>query len=447
MIIYALAGFFLVLGGGGIYWILLNPVRGIYLAFFSSGILVTMPLGPLREKVGLTELVIAITWAAMVINRKWIFERKFVDGRQRIALLAALVFLLIYAISCFVNNASFYGFLIPSVIETANIVYVVLLMITMLFLVQTPEQWKGCLFGWLAGAAVVSLVGFWAMTGSAPVWAYDEFSGRVSSTLRFENQVPSYLVPIMFIAMVWGALSTTSKLLRFILVSLIAAMAVTLVLTGSRTAFLLIIISLFCMAFIFLINLKNSSLMTGYLGLVIITSVVSLFLYVGAVIAAYDGHYSLGSTPSWQRPVVVLIEGSHSGVIDQSRGRQAELVIANADDAFILGHGPKLSGVKYRIDEIHNTFAGVFFEAGALGLVSLIILYMALFSCALRFSRSGTMNLLFIAAGVAFILLCLYGMTMYGLRQRSLWLMCGLLLSIPSVANHINRSVHAYPVR
>ncbi|SDK79166.1 hypothetical protein SAMN05192555_101214 [Franzmannia pantelleriensis] len=447
MISYVLLSVAVVTLAGLFYWVVLDPVRGLYLAFLASGILNTIPLGPLREKVGLTEFVMALTWAAMLVNRKWLVQRVPFLDKQKLAVGLLCLFIVAYLASFFINNATFYDLLTESFVESFNIIYVAMMMVTVVLLVQKPEQWKGCLTGWLVGAAVVALVGLWAMTGSAPVWTYDEFSGRVSSTLRFENQVPSYLVPIMLIAMVWSSLATTSKWLRLLLLLLITAMVITLIGTGSRTALILVVLSILCMIGLLLVKHSNTSLLSGYLSLAIIGCGVSLFLYVAAALSMYDGQYSLGTTPSWQRPVIVLFESSQSGVLDTTRSRQAEIVIASAHENFFIGNGPKLYGAKYRMEEVHNTYAGVFFESGAFGVLALFAFIIAVIYNGFSGSRSNALNILTWASVVAFMLLLLYGMTMYGLRQRTLWLMCGLLVSVPNIVRYMDRSVYEYPMR
>lgn len=418
------------------FWILKAPVRGIYAAFFASGILQTVNLGPLREKVGLTELVVLLTWCAMLINPTWRTQRLPLIGWQKLPLLSLSTFVLIYWLSFFINNATYYGYMIGSLVETMNLTYGALMVLTVVLLVQTPTQWKGCLVGWLAGAAIVSLVGIWALTGTAPAWTLDEFTGRICSTLKAENQIPSFLVPILVVAIVWSASRSLSSIQRGILLILIAAMSVTMIGTGSRTAFLLLIITVIAIIFVIISQFTNKQLMKGYLGFSLILSAVSLFFYISAALAMYDGHYGLGHTPAWQRPVVTLYEtvkGNRS--VDDTRTLQAEVVISNADAAMFIGNGPKLSGSKFSVAEIHNTYAGVFFDTGFLGVILFIFFLFSSFLAARYKLNDSSINLLISSALVGFFMLLLYGMTMYGLRQRTIWLMAGLLISVPSMIN------------
>lgn len=418
-------------------WVSRAPERGIYTAFFASGILNTVSLGPLREKVGLTEVVVLLTWLAMLMHQSWRYQRVPLSGLQRLALLFLAAFVLVEWVSFLVNNAGYYGALTGSLVETLNITYGAMMAVTVVLLVQTPQQWKGCLVGWLVGTAVVSLVGLWAMSGSAPSWTIDEFTGRISSTLKFENQIASYLVPIMMVALVWCVTRTLRRGQRLLLVALIAGMAVTLIGTGSRTAFLLLILVALCLAIVLIWQLHNRALMKGYLGLTIISGGLALFFYVSAAMALYDGNYQLGKTPSWQRPVVMMYENiTEDKGIDRTRLEQADLVLEKADVAMLIGNGPKLYGSKFHVEEIHNTYAGIYIETGLLGITTLLAFLVLSFVTVLRANAGPEMRLLFIAAGLGFVLLLAYNLTMYGLRQRTIWLMAGLLLSSATVSRN-----------
>lgn len=418
-------------------WIPKAPERGIYTAFFASGILNTISLGPLREKVGLTEVVVVIAWFAMLFNRKWMSLRKRFSGYQILALIFLAGFVLVEWISFFINNGSYYGHLTGSLVETLNITYGGLMVATVMLLIQTEDQWKKCIIGWLCGSTVVVIVGLWAMTGTAPSWTIDEFTGRISSTFKFENQMASYLIPLMVIVLAWCVTRTISTKLRNVILLLIAGMATVLIGTGSRTAFLLIVLVAFCMAALYIIQFNNNTLRRGYLGGSIIAFIAGLVLYVVAAMSMFDGVYQLGKTPSWQRPVVMMYQNMTQGKgLDETREEQASVVLDNADTAIFLGNGPKLYGYKFHISEIHNTYAGIFIETGIIGLTLLCLFLSIPLVTSTKAVVSPEMKLLFIAAVMGFLLLLAYNLTMYGLRQRTIWLMAGLLLSTSSVSRH-----------
>ncbi|MDW2075369.1 O-antigen ligase family protein [Vibrio sp. 1863] len=433
--LFALPG--LIAFGAIANWISKSPVRGLYIAFFATGILETVSLGPLREKLGLTELAIVLTWFAMLLGSNWRRERNHLTQLQKLSFIFLAAFVLAEWVSFFVNNATFYDRMIGSLVEVFNYTYGAMMVATVVLLVNDFDKLKNCLFGWMLGALVVGLVAIWAMTGGAPSWTMDEFTGRVSSTLKFENQIPSFIIPILLPTIVLVLSRNMSSLFRIGLSLLAGLMAVTMISTGSRTAFLLLILSFVVLFIIGFIERKNTALFKGRLGLFIIIIGVSLCGYVVSVLAAFDGHYQLGKTPAWQRPVAALINGmSNNKDFDTTRENQLKIVVDNMDQSMFIGNGPKLYGAKYRMEEIHNTYAGVYFEAGLLGLGSfLLFLLFSLYSAhRSRKLTSNDFHKLIISSLVAgFFLLLLYGGTMYGLRQRNIWLMAGLLISLHGI--------------
>ena len=421
--------------------ILKHPEQGVYAAFFASGILNTISLGPLREKVGLTELVILLTWLSMLLNVSWKNKRCPLTQYQILAFIFLLIFVIIEWSSFFINNATFYGSMTGSLIETLNMTYGAMMTFTVVLLVQTEAQWKGCLIGWMIGAAVVVIVGIWAMSGSAPSWTFDEFTGRISSTLKFENQIASYLVPVLTISIIWCVSKGVLPIYRNCIIILAICMAITLIGTGSRTAFLLLILMALSLCLFIVVQFNNTSLKRSYLGGLIFLCSVGLIGYVTIAIALFDGNYVLGKTPAWQRPVVALYQSIERGNgIDHTREKQADIVEENADRAMFLGNGPKLYGNKLHTEEIHNTYAGVYIETGLLGIFSLLLFLLTTIFIGWKSKATPEMKLLFIAAVFGFLLLLLYNFTMYGLRQRTIWLMAGLLLSANTISQNRNLS-------
>ncbi|TKF99455.1 O-antigen ligase family protein [Vibrio sp. F13] len=427
-------------------WIIKDPVRGLYLAFFSTGILETVHLGPLRDKVGLTELAIILTWFALILNKSWKKDRAPLTKLQKFAFFMLSAFVLIQWLSFLVNNATFYDHIVGSLVEVLNYTYGAMIVLTTVLLVNSWKKLMGCVSGWLLGTVVVTLIGIWALTGTGPAWATDEFTGRISSTLKFENQIPAFIIPIFVTAIIMSLSRSTSNLLRKGLIILVMLMSVTMIGTGSRTAFLLLIfafVSLFILGFI---EKSNKDLLKGRLGLVMILSSLGLVGYVIAALSAFDGNYSLGHTPSWQRPVVVIYNTitSEQGTLDNTRTKQADVILNNADESMFIGNGPKLYGAKYHVSEIHNTYAGIYTESGFLGVISFIsFLGVSLYTALYVRKREAIpyYKLIITSLSFGFILLLLYGMTMYGLRQRNIWLLSGLLIASHSFLLRRNESI------
>ncbi|MCD9526021.1 hypothetical protein [Photobacterium carnosum] len=418
-------------------YLLKNPVYGIYLSFFSSGILKTVNLGPLRDKFGLTEVIFLLTWLAMMLTNYWKNNRVKLNSIQKLTFVIMFTFIFIEWLSLLLNNMDFYGGLIGSIVEVTNLTYGALMALTLVVLISERPQFFMCLKFWILGALVVSIIGCWALTGTAPGWTMDDFTGRISSTLKFENQVPSYLIPI-FIPMVMGlfvrGISSKNKIILLICSIMLAA---TMIGTGSRTALLLLVLAIFAIAFTGLITIKNNYLFKGKFLMGIACLIFALFSYVILALAAFDGHYALGHTPSWQRPVVRLYLTLDEGaMLDSTREEQLSIVDYNMDKAMIIGNGPKLYGRKYGMEEIHNSYVGVYFESGLLGISAFLTLLVLCYSCAfsaIKYIPNNGEKILIVSVIAGFSLLLFYSGTMYGLRQRNIWLMMGLLISLPSL--------------
>jgi hypothetical protein len=441
--LFAIPG--LILLGSAFNWITKAPIRGLYLAFFATGILETVSLGPLREKFGLTELAIIFTWFAMLLSHAWRTERLALTQLQKLSLFFLSAFAIVQWVSFIVNNATFYNHMMGSLVEVLNYTYGAMMVMTVVLLVDDWDKFKGCLYAWCLGAVVVSVIGVWAMTGSAPAWTIDEFTGRISSTLKFENQIPAFIIPIFLPTMIMTLSRNTSSWLKWGLFVLTIFMAITMIGTGSRTAFLLLIFAFIALVIIGFIERANADLFKGRLGLFVIICFIGLIAYITAALSAFDGNYSLGHTPSWQRPVVVIYNTitSETGTLDTTRTEQADIILNNADKSMFIGNGPKLYGFKYGVSEIHNTYAGIYAESGLFGLIFFLLFLISSGYTALYVRKLEPIpyhKLIIAGLFAGFTLLLLYGMTMYGLRQRNIWLLAGLLISSHTLLKKNNQS-------
>lgn len=440
------AGIAVAVATGLLLWLSRRPVRGLYLVFFATSILITPYLPLVREKFTAVEIMIFLTWLAMLSRQSaWQNEDNPLLPFQHMALLLGWFFIAWVALSFFVNILSFSSGLPGSVVETLNYLYGFLMFRTVLLLVDDWEKWTGCLTAWMLGAVVVSLVGVLAVSGHAPAWAYDDFTGRVSSTLRNENQVPSFLLPVFAAAVFMAVKSNQTLLYRLFMVMLVAGMLVTSFGTGSRTAMGMLAI---CLVGIFSLALKewpygafNRRLLTKQaLGIV-----AGIVFYVMSVLAAYQGDYALGRTPAWQRPVVMLSDWwQGKKMLDETRSQQFDVVAAKFTDNIILGTGPKLAGLRYGVSEIHNTYAGLLFEIGVPGCMLFIVWLMYVLQLGWRAGNSCPdphYRLLALSLCVGMGALMVYSAFMFGLRQRNIWLLAGLLVALPRVIfqAHLNQ--------
>ena len=432
--ILLIGGFGLMAGVLAVAW--RRPVRGLYLAFFACGILITPELPVVREKLTATELILLMTGLAMMFHaRAWRNRALPLLRSQQTPINLGGFFILWIGLSFGVNNLQFQDGLISSLVETLNFLYGFLVFCTVLLLVDDWEKWFGCLTSWFLGAAVVSGVGVWAMTGTAPAWALDEVTNRLSSTLRASNQVPAFLLPIFATVAIAAARRGARAIRRGVLTALLAGMALTAIGTGSRTALLMLGLSSAGVWFLATRRSARRALNMGLLMGLALGLVVGLVAYFTIALTSYEGDYSLVRTPAWQRPAILLTEwGRGERALDPTRPAQLNLVWENFSDYPMFGTGPKLAGLRIGTEEIHNTYANLLLEVGIPG-VALFLLW--LFSvlwigwnsghrCRDPYRQTMVMSLL-----VGFIALMLYSATMFGLRQRNIWLLAGLLVAVP----------------
>jgi len=103
------------------------------------------------------------------------------------------------------------------------------------------------------------------------------------------------------------------------------------------------------------------------------------------------------------------------------------------------GNGQDVYGLRF---EIHNTYVNVLVEEGLLGTVLLFGIFVVSFQAGVRMVRMSRGR--FRAVGIGLLsgqmTLLAYGVTMYGLRQRELWIMVGLLVASERAARMTRRS-------
>jgi hypothetical protein len=417
-------------------WIARHQVRGLYLAIFATSVLKTPYLPVVREKFAATELLMLLTWAALLVgSNRWRRARVRLVRPQQISVSICGAFIGWIYLSFWINNLLSPGYFFGSLVETANFLYGFLIFCTVLMLVDDREKWYGCLYAWLAGAALASFVGVWALIGGAPSWAYEDTTHRISSTLRNENQVPSFLLPVL-VAAIFLAVRRRQDFLRTLLVTvLVVGMLATSIGTGSLTALGMIVLTFPCVYLLGVREAPAGAFNRPLLGTIALMLTGIAFFYVSLALAMYDGHYSLVRTPPWQRPVVTLYEWTQGHrVLDATREGQLEAVSENYKDYLVLGAGPKMFGAREGVSEIHNTYASILVEAGLPGLLLFISwlghVLLVGWSSGQR-CRDPFWRLMVLSLVIGMGTLLIYNATMFGLRQRNVWIIAGLLMAVP----------------
>ncbi|MBN1909736.1 MAG: O-antigen ligase family protein [Pirellulales bacterium] len=414
-----------------------DPVLGLCAAIFASAILLTPELPVVREKLTLCEGVMCLTWLAMLLR-----PRRFpaLLPSQRVAVRRGVVFLAVIGVSLLLSTCDGDVELVRSLVETVNYLYGFCIFLTVVLLVDSWDKWRRCLLAWCGGTVVVCAVAVWSLAVSAPSWARDEFTGRISSTLRMSNQLPGYCIPVLTLVVLIAAMKDTRRLTRLFYAMLAVGIAIAIAGCGSRMGFLMLC---FSTGMILWIGLRSSDATVFNR---------SVFLGMGAIAAAgilcavvsvwlhSEQTYAAGATSPYERSTRLLVEslrGERS--LDNTRTDQLHLVLEKTVERPLFGVGPANFTAKFHVHEIHNTYAAVLGEEGVLGLLALIWWLAGAATngrLGLHLCTDTRRRLIILAVLIGFASLLLYGVAMFGLRQRPLWFMCGLVVALPRVARH-----------
>ena len=284
--------------------IIRRPMWGLYLAIAATAVLKTPELPLVREKLTAVEFFMLFTWIALAVTG--VKGRRLAsDPTLAVNKALALGFVGWVFLSGFWHNL-LGGVQATSLLETFNYGYGVTIYFTILYMVRDWRTWRNCLWAWVAGAVIAAGVGALATLTHAPGWAIEDFTGRVCSTLRNENQVPSFLLPILPVVVIFFAYSKRSFRARLLLLALLGAMFLTAVGAGSRTGIGMLALCTMAILGVWVYEGRTKQVKFSLIGSLGMAMVGSMVLYFVVALAAFDGNYRLGYTPAWQRPAAML---------------------------------------------------------------------------------------------------------------------------------------------
>jgi O-antigen ligase len=440
----------LVVGGTVIFLYLLfivikSPIKGLYLSIASCGILITPSLPLVGGKLALPDVFIALTVLGAVVSR----TRYSLSALQMKAVQLSLLFLLAEVFSLFFSLFRFGGDYVEfSIVETINYIYGIVLFILVVLLIENRSQWESCVKAYIFGVGVVSFVGTVAFLGYAPEWAYDDFTRRISSTLRMSNQVPSYLAGVFLFVIILSSAKRDYLINRAFGAALFVAITITLLGTGSRTAIGLAVAGMAAAVFYVLPGRGQDVLFRQYIIYMPVLMVILLALWVIPQFVMHD-RYDAGNTEAYLRPFLILA-GWESGDLlptDTTRLRQFEVALLSFAEFPLFGVGPAVFQPFYRINEIHNTYLGVLAEGGVVSFLVFVLWLASVIKIGNKYAwgrSDGWAGVFAWAAAAGFVLMLLYGLVIYGLRQRHFWIMAGLVVSLPVLFHQAKeRFIHA----
>ncbi|QDV65948.1 O-antigen ligase family protein [Crateriforma conspicua] len=411
-----------------------QPMLFYYGGLFGTAVLKTPELPVVREKVTIVEVCMLLLWLCWPLLAKGRIRSVMVPQILRLGGAFCVVCLTSSLLATLTAPPALQSpkMTAYSLLEAINYCYGVAILWTTVNVLDTWQRWIGAIAAWLAGMTLASGVGVAAVVGVAPGWAYEE-TGRINSTLKNENQVPSMILPTLLVAILAAVRIGGGGAARLAMLGVAGAAMLTAIGTGSRTAALMIVLAgvgvYWVVASATQVRQVVQSFILANLAVVLSGLVVFYFWFAWS---RYDGEYSLVKTPSWQRPAVLLIEWySGSRNLDDTRPRQ----IRNAMEYFwnspVLGTGPKYGSYYAETGgEVHNTYFSLMLETGFLGLGCFLSLIALAFWEGYRRGRQCPypwFAMLSQALLVGLLLLCLYNATILGLRQRNIWFLLGMI--------------------
>ena len=451
------AGFWLclALAGAGLMvfsWILMKPVRGVYLATLLLPVLKTVELPVVGEQLTIVEPVVAATvfaWCALVLF-----------GRSDIRRLGHQYVLIgLFLLACFLSLLNTRSMRL-SVLELATYAYLSVLFFVVTQLVRTKADVRALERMWILTLVLVVLFGWVGIAqqalGLSSVFA--EASGRVTSLLRKTNQLHSFLVvplPMVCLQVFDGhnrpGVRWAAGLLALAAISVMLA-------TGSRTV-LVLLAALGSLLLLYRRSLARS-LPIVVIGLAVVVIARALVLEGRSAGAPrLDRALSVVRLSEWQEePAAGKLLDLYMrdfGTYAEPRGLALILARMSPPRYFMLlawrqairehplvgiGVGDFHDYFQYvyppgQAHEFHNTYLGVWAEEGLLGFVALVVTLVLVGREAwlAMHLRDPLLRRMGVGLSMGFVLSLIYWLTGFGLRQRHFWMTAAQLVAIAAM--------------
>ncbi|MFW8596395.1 O-antigen ligase family protein [Cribrihabitans neustonicus] len=283
-----------------------------------------------------------------------------------------------------------------------------------------------------AGVVLVSSFSVLAVFAEAPDWVYHG-GGRIKSTSQSVNQLAAFVAPALPLFLILCLRASVSRATTLAYFTIVGFAAVALAGTGSRTALVLALVSFLLVV---LAALMFWASRPGFAA-VILASCAALVLGFALLVIAFleAGASALpGFLETLARPLDRFLNPSTLEDGLGPRYEQMVLVWRGWVDHPFFGVGPG-NFKSYTVSdfEVHNTYLGTLIETGVPGLLLLLLFQAAIMLMALKCAFGpgpGARRIQAFALFAAFLIVSLYGLGSFGLRQRPFWILAGLALSV-----------------
>jgi hypothetical protein len=418
----------LILGAIAVPVVLLRIVQdttvGVYIFVALSSITMMPQLPVVGDRIAIADFVMGLT--ILVATLKGQILRPAPKGMQLIDQLA-----MAFTALCTVSS-------LLAVLGGAQSARVILFMIIYIYgylcfrliirVIDTPEKLRALCLWWLFGIVVLTVVGTLAGSGLfRPEWTYNDFSGRLSATMKFANQIPSYLGPALFVLVYLVAYPRMSRRYQLAALALVGGGVFVMLGTGSRTSFAITAFSIiFAVAAV--LSARGGTARKGAITAAVVAGCFVFVSFVAAVWQDGTADYSLGETSPFERPIRMLSEAfqepDKGTEFVQSRVSTIAKGLGELHNHPFFGTGSGMFTYTYKTHEIHNTFVSILVENGMFAFMVFLLWWFAMGLMLVGRSLYGpSAHARYVArlALGAFIALSLYQLTMNGMRQRPFW--------------------------
>ncbi|MFW8637303.1 O-antigen ligase family protein [Cribrihabitans pelagius] len=282
------------------------------------------------------------------------------------------------------------------------------------------------------GVVLVSSFSVLAVFAEAPDWVYHG-GGRIKSTSRSVNQLAAFVAPAVPLFLILCLRASASKAATLFYLTTVGFAAMALAGTGSRTALVLALVSFLLVV---LAALMFGTSRTGFAAVILVSCGALVLGFAFLVIAFIEAGASALPTylQTLARPLDRFLNPSTLEEGLGPRYDQILIVWRGWVEHPFFGVGPG-NFKTYTVSnfEVHNTYLGTLIETGVPGLLLLLLFQAAIMFLALKcaFGRGPSeQRIAAFALFSAFLVVSLYGLGSFGLRQRPFWILAGLALSV-----------------
>jgi len=328
-----------------------------------------------------------------------------------------------------------------SIVETIAYLVNLVIVAVIVFHVRNRRHLYACLDAWEWAAALV--------VATACVGILFLFQGRldtlltngpkVTATFKKSGQLSSYLIvtlPVLWFNLTYRSPGRWARRLRTLLV---AGAAVSLFATGSRTGFVLgggVLIVLFGGRWIVGLLSRRTALKLAGLGFAAMVSVPIYGWLLDQLPFSFHRALSIVTMTGDEDESLESLSPTRHYQMVGFRTAAVEYPLTGVGVGDFYTRNTALAPGAWHSHEIHNTYLGVWAETGILGIVALVLFFMAVVQAlwqVMSHAPDPETAALGVALLVATLAFWVYGTSHFSLRMRSMWAIFALALALWNV--------------